>query len=215
MLEKTRLPYEVPYYAQIASRELAGRIFNEGFPPEKDPNWYESGAETPQEYAYWVERACGIACVKMCVEALGGPERSMMQWVGMGLAKGGYLITEQDGKVVERGWVHRILAELIMEEGYHAEAKAASPEDIAAFLRGNELVIASVSYQLGTTHPITLKGGHLVVVTGADLQHGSPTMFYINNPSGRTASLQENAPIPANRFADSFTGRVITAGRLK
>jgi hypothetical protein len=80
ILEIVRLPYPVPYYAQVASLELAEAIFNQGMDPAQDPRWAESGADTPQEYAYWVERACGVACLKMCVEALGGPVRSLVDW---------------------------------------------------------------------------------------------------------------------------------------
>ncbi|MBV5330914.1 hypothetical protein JZU69_00485 [bacterium] len=82
IFETIRLPYPVPYYAQIASPELAESIFVQGMDPIHDPRWAESGAETPQEYAYWVERACGVACLKMCVEAVGGPTRPLVEWAG-------------------------------------------------------------------------------------------------------------------------------------
>jgi hypothetical protein len=61
----TRLQYSIPYYTQIASPELAETIFVHGLDPTLDPRWTESGAESPQEYAYWVDRACGAACLKM------------------------------------------------------------------------------------------------------------------------------------------------------
>ncbi len=71
MMETITLPYPVPYYAQVSSVELAEAILTERMPAELDPRWAETGAATPEIYAYWTQRACGVACVKMCVEALG------------------------------------------------------------------------------------------------------------------------------------------------
>jgi hypothetical protein len=44
----THLQYSIPYYAQIASPELAEAIFVHGLDPTLDPRWAESGAESPQ-----------------------------------------------------------------------------------------------------------------------------------------------------------------------
>lgn len=209
MSEQIRFPGLLPYYAQIASRELAWDIFEEGLDAENDPNWARSGAGTPQEYAYWVMRACGIACVKMCVEGFGGVKRSMMDWVQRGLAEEGYLIVEKDGKRVERGWIHGKLARLMELEGLKSTAAPATLGEIETMLRAGCLAIASVSYELGTLYPVTFKGGHLVVVRGMDIENGRVCTVYINNPSGRLPALQDNATIPAERFEAAYTGRVI------
>ena len=94
--ETIRLPYPIPYCAQVASPELARAIFVEGFDPTLDPRWAETGARDPQEYAYWTERACGVACLKMCVEALGGPVRPLLEWARTGVARGGYRIDQDE-----------------------------------------------------------------------------------------------------------------------
>jgi hypothetical protein len=213
-IESIRLPYPVPFYGQIASPELAEAIFIQGFPPEQDPRWAESGAATPAEYAYWVERACGVACLKMCVEALGGPQRSLVAWAKLGLERGGYLIRQRaDGSSHEVGWVHQALAGMARECGFDAEARAATLEEIPVFLRQRQLVIASVSYEAGDERiPITHQGGHLMVVLGADCLNGAPTAFYVNNPSGRRPAWQVNARIAAERFAQAYSGRVIVLG---
>ncbi len=211
MSEALRLPYAVPYYAQVASPELASAIFVEGFDPARDPRWAESGAESPREYAWWVERACGVACLKMCVEALGGPRRSLVAWGRLGLEQGGYLVrTAPDGSQHEVGWVHGALAKLARAEGLHAQARAASLDDIAAELRRGRLVIASVSYEAGDDRlPITHRGGHLMVVVGAELSAGRPSAFWVNNPSGRRAELQAGARLGVERFAQAYSGRII------
>lgn len=214
-LENIRLPYKVPYHAQIASPELAESIFVHGMDPAQDPRWAESGADTPQEYAYWVERGCGVACLKMCVEALGGPLRSLVEWARLGVERGGYLIYyDQDGNPHEVGWVHSALAQMAEECGLTAEFHSASIEEIPDHLRQGRLVIASVSYEAGDDRlPITKQGGHLMVVIGAECVDGSPQAFYVNNPSGRRKELQAGARLSAERFAAAYSGRVIVIGR--
>lgn len=213
VLETVRLPYAVPYYAQIASPELAEAIFVHGMDPAQDPRWAESGAENHQEYAYWVERACGVACLKMCVEAAGGPLLSLVAWARLGLARGGYLIRQNaDGSQHEVGWVHGALAEMVHETGLMAEARPASLDEILAYLRLGKMVIVSVSYEVGDDLPITRQGGHLMVVTGAECVDGRLRAFYVNNPSGRRADLQAGARLQVDRFAAAYSGRVIVIG---
>jgi hypothetical protein len=209
-----RLWYPIPYYAQVASPELAYAIFEEGLDPRSDPRWQQWGCASAAEYAYWVDRACGIACVKMVVEGLGGPQNLMMEWIQDALRRNGYLVTaDANGNPVERGWVHRVLADLISACGFPASARPATMEEIAGFLDGGQIVIASVSYELGRDGPITHQGGHLVVVTGADVTDaGGVECFSINNPSGRLAKYQVNARIDAGRFAQAYSGRVILTG---
>lgn len=207
------LPYPVPYYAQVASPELALPILEKRLPAEQDPRWVETGAASPQDYAYWAFRACGVACVKMCVEALGGPVYSLVDWANRGVQAGGYLTREDAaGQLEEVGWLHRSLAALIRGAGYHADSCDATPNQIVAHLRAGKMVIASVSYELGTLQPVTRRGGHLVVVIGAELENGRPSAFLINNPSGRHPHLRAGARIPIDRFTAAYTGRAIVAG---
>jgi hypothetical protein len=215
MIETIYLPYSVPYFAQIASPELATAIFVEGLDPVNDPRWADSGAETPQEYAYWVERACGVACLKMGIEALGGPRRSLIEWARLGLERGGYLIRlAADGSEHEIGWVHRALAEMAMEVGLVAHAKAASLNEIGDFVRQGTLVIASVSYEAGDDHlDITKQGGHLMVVVGVEYLDEQLAAFFVNNPSGRRADLQVGARLSLERFSKAYSGRVILMRR--
>lgn len=205
-------PGKVPYYAQIASPELAEAIFVKKMDPRLDPRWREWGFEKPEEYAYWVERACGIICVKMVSEALGGECHSVSYWVQQGLQAGGYLVEEDsNGEMVEKGWLHRVLADLIQREGFKAQACKASLWELAHYLKEGNLVIASVSYQIGTDEPITRNSGHLVVVSGVETRNFCLESFIVHNPSGRYSALQKDAVIPALRFSQAYSGRVIVA----
>lgn len=210
-----RLPYPVPYYAQIASPELAENIFARGMDPALDPRWAESGAATLQEYAYWTDRACGVACLKMGVEALGGPRRSLVEWARLGVERGGYLIRFDDnGDAHEVGWVHSALAGMARDCGLQARAISASLRDLRTYLEDGSLVIASVSYEAGDDRlPITRKGGHLMVVVGVEAEGDDLLAVYVNNPSGRRPDLQAGARLPVERFAQAFSGRVIVMGR--
>jgi len=212
-----RLPFPVPYYAQVASPELAIAIFDEGLDARLDPRWTETGAETAEEYAYWSGRACGPACVKMCVEALGGEKRSLMDWVRAGLARQGYLVEkDQQGDPVEVGWLHRALAELIQAAGFRATPQAVALDDFPHYLKRGCLLIASVSYQMGqVVQLVTRKGGHLVVVIGVSLLENTLEYIFIDNPSGRSEELRANACIPVERFRAGYSGRCIVINPKK
>lgn len=205
------LPYSIPYYAQIASPELAEAIFVQNLDPTLDPRWAESGAETPQEYAYWVERACGVACLKMCVEALDGPRLTLVEWARIGVKSGGYLVRQdENGDAHEVGWIHSALANMAREVGFQAEARAATLNEILEFIQQGFIVIASISFEAGDDRlPITKKGGHLMVVVGAEYDESGPLVFLVNNPSGRRAELQTGARLTVQRFAPAYNGRVI------
>lgn len=212
-VEIIRAAYPVPYYAQVASPELAGAIFGQGLDPALDPRWAESGAVSVEEYVYWTDRACGVACVKMCVEALGGPVRPLLEWARAGVKIGGYLTDlRQGGSPYERGWLHSALAELIRGEGVAAQPRPAALEEFPALLAAGSLMIASVSYEIGLPGPVTKRGGHLVVVSGAELQDGRLAALIVHNPSGRTAEMRAYARIPVECFESGYTGRVIVVG---
>ena len=207
----THIP--VPYYAQVASPEWAEAVFERGTPAASDPAWQTWGFADPERYAYWCERACGVVCVKMCCEAFGGPALPVSEWVSHALALDGYEIRAgEDGRTVENGWRHQALADLLRGAGLSAECGSANPEQVAAILAGGDLVIASVSYELGTHRPVTRRNGHLVVVLGSEPAAGDLRGFILHNPSGRTAALRENARIDAGRFSRAFSGRIIRVG---
>jgi hypothetical protein len=205
------VPYRVPYYAQIASPWLADSFFEKGLNPILDPHWGESGAHSPEEYLYWTNRACGAACVKMAVEALGGERQPLIEWARRGVRLGGYLSEKRsDGSQAERGWLHTALAELVRRAGFFAEARPLALKEFLAILAGGGMIIASVSHEIGTHRTITQRGGHLVLVFGAWVEDHEMAVLVLHNPSGRTPALQAAAQIPAERFAAAYTGRGIT-----
>jgi hypothetical protein len=123
------------------------------------------------------------------------------------------LILEENGVVEERGWIHGKMADLLAEEGLTSRAVQADLAQMAEFLREGNLMIASVCYQLGTLSPVTFKGGHLVVVHGADLCDGQVQRLYIHNPSGRYPHLQAHAAIDARTLPAGLHRRVVLRGQ--
>lgn len=212
------VPYAIPYVCQFASRDLVHAFLNEGRDVSTDPHWREYGADSPEEYAHWALRACGVVCVKMAVDGLTGqPSGTVMEWVRAGLALDGYLVErrpDRPDKRVEKGWKHAALAQLANEAGCQARLAAdLSMDDLAAEIMAGHVLIASVSSELGEEVPITRRSGHLVVVYGVGLDDGGQVSEVIlHNPSGRRPELQAAARIQGGQFRDGFSGRGIVIG---
>ena len=206
---------QVPYTPQIADAQHMAEYLDEGRSLASDPCWQQSGAPTLESYVYWADRACGIACIKSIIEAFGGEARTLHAWIEQAQALGAYMIeTDADGVPHEIGWKHAGLAQLCQEQGLAARTLAADAALIVRALSSGCLVIASVSYELGSAdRPITRKNGHLVVITGALMRENEPTHFTIHNPSGRGKSMQVHANIPLPRFEQAYSGRVIVIAR--
>ncbi len=211
--KQIKLPYQIPYYSQFASPELVHDIVNGLLSAREDPRWPEFGADSPEDYEYWAWKACGIAALKMAVEALGLPRRTMMDWIREALAAGGFIHEENVAPGKPSGWIHSALARLATDSGIQADC--AAPVDLprlAAVIDNGGLVIASVSYELGTAAPITRNRGHLVLAHGYSTVDSAVEALLVNNPSGRSPELRRNCWIPAARFAAAFSGRIISIG---
>ena len=212
--------YHIPYTCQYASPELVRAFIYGERKTSSDPCWADYGANSPEEYAHWALRSCGVVCVKMAVEGITGqPTGSVMDWVQAGLALDGYLVElrpDRTDRPIEKGWKHKALIQLARQRGCQAELAARlTLDEIAAHIPANRIIIASVSSELGEAGPITRRSGHLVVICGIALdEHDQVNQVILHNPSGRTSPFQQGARIPADRFLEAFSGRgIIVAAR--
>ena len=205
--------YSIPYACQFASPELVRAFIRKEIPLEQDARWAEYGAASPQEYAHWALRSCGVVCVKMAAEGITGRlSGTVMDWVKEGLSLDGYIANQRADRPAEVGWKHATLARLAVERGCQAKLAANLTLDgLRDHVRANRVVIASVSSELGEKDgPLTRNSGHLVVVYGVILSGGNTVEAVIlHNPSGRTMNLQAGAEIAAGRFTAGFSGRGI------
>jgi hypothetical protein len=219
MMPDLLVSHAIPYRCQYASRELVRAFVNGERALESDPRWAAYGADTPEEYAHWAARSCGVVCVKMVADGLGGVDSgTVMDWVRAGLAIDGYLAElrpDRSDKPVEKGWKHVALAHMLIEAGHDARLAAGMGlDEVVAHIRADRVIVASVSSELGENGSLTRSSGHLVVVFGVAVDgRGRVRRVIVHNPSGRTKALQEGARIAARRFAQGFSGRGIVVGR--
>jgi hypothetical protein len=193
-----------PYFGQWESPELIGDIISGQYRAEDDPAWAESGAESPKDYARWADHLCGVACLRMALAARGinpPPARHLARV----LTRYGAYVEKEDGYI--RGliyapaitWLaetHAMPAEIILDR---------AAEDIPPLLANGGLFIASVHPAIRRpTEPAPGKGGHLVLVFGAE-----GDALRLHNPSGHDAASQADARVPMPDFARFFAGRGI------
>jgi hypothetical protein len=207
-----RVTYPVPFYAQFASPELIEDIIYRRLDARQDPRWREFGAWTLEEYELWSWRACGIVCLKMVVEAAGGPQKPIMEWVDEGLALDGYRLYDARGRWIVEGWFYWPLICLAARYGLAGQVLGNVPaEEVCRRIESNRLVVASArtGANIGGHPGVKSEGGHLVVATGFGWHGGRCTHVVVNNPSGG-AGMREQAEIPFRLFAREFAGRLMT-----
>lgn len=194
----------LPYSAQWASRDLVDDIIHQRVRAEDDPRWTSSGAQSPEEYAFWSWNACGMACLRMCLAAR-GQDVSLVELCRRCASYGGYVV---NGNSVD-GLIYAPFVRFV-EADFGMAARVVAPmgiQDVLQALAHGEVVIASVhpSIRYGGDPPG--RGGHLVLVTGYDLDSGT---LSFHNPSGHTPSTQENATLAFDAFERFFAHRGVS-----
>ena len=206
-------PKELPYYSQFASPELIYSYIHEDFDGRDDPRWRDYGTEDIEEYIFWCSRACGVACIKMSLEAFTTPSQlpTMIELIRQGIARGGYIVHNEQGEFVDLGWFYQPLVKLGEDYGLRGQVcKTLTIDEICLYLANGSLVITSVSPEIGEREAdmaITKRGGHLVFVHGFEWSQQGCKALLLHNPSGRFPELQANAVIPISRFSEAFAGR--------
>jgi len=157
--------------------------------------WREHGFASAEDSDVWSDRACGVACVAMLIDFVTGEPVSVVDLLHAGRDLGAYC---------DRGWLHVGLADLLTSRGIPAMAdQIDSVHDLAPILRGGCPVIASITLHFPENGS---RGGHLVLVTGVTCEADRVVSVHFNDPSRWGA---ENNVVLAERFAASFTGRVV------
>ena len=205
-----RLPYQIPYVSQYASKELAESYVKNAELLASDPRWRDFGAETPEEYAFWSRRICGMACFQMILLSLRRPTSKLMELGKKAMTAGCYLLDPKNPKRLV-GLLHKPFLKFIDKFGLAGKLMwYIGPAVIAYEILNKNFVIASVSHEIRfrDARPED-KTGHLVLVHGFKMNGGIIAGFYIHNPSGFYGISQENHFVPADDFLNCFSGRII------
>jgi hypothetical protein len=193
----------IPYFSQWESAELVGNIIRGEISAEDDPRWRESGAQSPEEYAFWSWRVCGMACLRSILAVRGTSATS----VGLGkevLAAGGY-VRRHDGL---DGLIYAPFVEYLRTR-WQLEA-AVRPhlglDELVDLVDRGEWVMASVNPRIRRPRERPeRKGGHLVLVHGV-----AGRSFVLHNPSGDTEESQGYARVAFDDFQFFFGNRGIS-----
>jgi hypothetical protein len=198
---RRRVQRPVPYFAQWESRELVADIIAHRRRAEDDPRWPASGAESAAEYALWSWNACGMACLKMVLAAR-GQQVPLVTLARACERYGGYVRSgTQIGGLIYAPFLRFVSAEFGLAGRLLAPMQL---DDIIASLAASDLLIASVHPAIRHAAEAPGRGGHLVLVTGYDLDTSTLTF---QNPSGTTPSSQENAQLDFPTFERFFAHR--------
>ena len=168
----------VPYVSQFGSPELVPALISRALAPEDDPGWAESGAASPEEYAWWCRRVCGMACLRMALVHWRGAAPGTVELAHECVAAGAYVV---DGENVH-GLIYAPFAQYARERWDLPVTveTALTPEQVRAHLDAGRLPMLSVHPSIRTLDPEPpTRGGHLVLAVDHDDE-----ALYLNNPSG-------------------------------
>jgi len=164
-------------------------------------NWRgeDSGFPNQDEIARWESNCCGIACLRMVIDAVTGQKPSCWDLLQLGLVKKAY---------IEAGWIHRGLVEMAKEFGVAGVAlRNKSVDELRTSIdQGNLCIVsASAGFRGGLINKATglpfPKGGHLIVAfdTTAD-------SIVCHHPSSVDEWNKIGWSVPTEKWPDSFTG---------
>ena len=164
------------------------------------------GFPSEAEAEHWRLRGCGIACLRMVLDAHAAPSETYWSLVTEGVERGAYC---------DRGWIHQGLVDMAAQRGIPGRAYRRSQlTDVVDELESGRLVIASVSvcFRGGQTSPTGDRypsGGHLVLVTGVRRSGSELEAFRVHHPSATPANNWANRWVDVPAVEASFSGNYL------
>ncbi|MFZ3500437.1 C39 family peptidase [Streptomyces sp. 5.8] len=199
------IKHAVPYYSQWESAALVPE-FVAGADAARDPLWAGSGAGSPEEYAFWAPRMCGVACLRMVLGSLGLPVPPSVELVKELCGAGAYV---RDGDAVQ-GLIYQPFAEYVNAR-WGLDARSEPRLDhgsIRDALAGGGVAMLSVHWSIRSPAAAPgPRGGHLVLAVGA-----TEDAVLVHNPSGFPDGTQQYAPVPWADLDLFYAGRGILLG---
>ncbi|WNE98372.1 C39 family peptidase [Streptomyces luomodiensis] len=200
------ITHPVPYYSQWESASWVPDFLSGTKDAADDPLWQKSGAGSPQEYAFWAPRMCGVACLRMALDFWRHPVPPSVPLVRELCEAGAYV---REGNTV-KGLIYQPFADHVQAR-WGLEARSApdlSAEQLPEIIASGRLAMLSVHNTIRTprAEPPS-KGGHLVLAIGV-----SEEGVLLHNPSGLPDLSQEAATVSWARLDHFFAGRGVILG---
>ncbi|WAP57811.1 C39 family peptidase [Streptomyces sp. S465] len=200
------ITHPVPYYSQWESASWVPDFLSGTKDAADDPLWQKSGAGSPQEYAFWAPRMCGVACLRMALDFWRHPVPPSVPLVRELCEAGAYV---REGNTV-KGLIYQPFADHVQAR-WGLEARSApdlSAERLPEIIASGRLAMLSVHNTIRTpqAEPPS-KGGHLVLAIGV-----SEEGVMLHNPSGLPDLSQEAATVSWGRLDHFFAGRGVILG---
>jgi hypothetical protein len=193
--------HDVPYYSQWESAALVPEFVSGARAASADPSWRTSGANSPEEYAFWAHRMCGVACLRMALQHWRGEAPASVPLALECAEAGAYVL--RDGEV--EGLIYAPFVAYVRRRfALGGAVRAPLPDDeIRQHLSEGRLVMLSVHKSVRILHPAPpRRGGHLVLAVGA-----TPESLLVHNPSGFPGTSQRFAEIPWDDLGRFYAGR--------
>lgn len=205
-IPKGRTHFDVPYVCQFSIPENAEPTLKKTLVPVEDPEWAASGATSPKRYSDWAFTMCGMASTAMILDYF--LNSKLLPAVLAEDALLHQVYTNESASISDMRY--RQYVTWVSNQGLRATFYTRlSVRGLEHALTNGKLAIVSVNPNIRgfDTAPLTQKGGHLVVVTGYDLNDKTIT---INNPSGFSSSnTQHHHKLPLEVFEKYYAGRGI------
>jgi hypothetical protein len=161
--------------------------------------WQEMGFPDKETAAYWEERTCGVACIKMILEAATQKSADNMYNLTQDLY-------QREAFLPKVGWIHQKLADYGIEKGLKGFRKnIKTSSEIIELLQDGYLIIVSI----GVGFEDNKKSGHLILVHGAVTENNQCTHLIVHHPSCRENYEYVDRKIPINLFTEHFSGNII------
>jgi len=206
-----RVNHSISYVCQFAKPEHAELSLKKELDPLNDPYWAETGASSPKRYAAWAFTMCGMASTAMALSYFHHKNIKPALLAEDALLHGVYTESEKELSAMK----YREFAKWIKKYNLYANVYTKlSTKGIRYALSKGRLVIISVNPNIRgyNTAPVDQKGGHLVLVTGYDLDNKT---IRINNPSGFVNNnTQVNHELTEKEFLSYYAGRGIVIEKL-
>ncbi|GGR51231.1 C39 family peptidase [Streptomyces netropsis] len=198
--------HPVPYYAQWESTDLVPDIIGGTVRAADDPLWQKSGADSPEEYAFWSWRVCGMACLRMALDYWRDTAPPTVSLATECAEAGGYV---RHADRVD-GLIYAPFAAYARQRwGLHATSRPElTAEEVRDEITAGRLVMLSVHPSIRTLAPAPpQRGGHLVLGVGV-----TDDALVIHNPSGFPGHSQQFAHVPWGDLERFYAGRGVVLG---